>query len=57
MKRLFRKSGDQKLTTGIKTKFSFKDGWSKIKATSEKIIQDPNFDKPLNEVFLNFQIK
>lgn len=51
MKRIFTQSEPKKLFTGIRSTFSFKENKSIVNIFSEKLVENPIFDKPLNIVF------
>ena len=50
MKRVFTQSDPKKLFTGINSTFSFKENKSIINIFSQKLVENPIFDKPLNNV-------
>lgn len=47
MKRIYTQSEPVSLFTGIESKFNFNGSSSRIVITSEKIQENPDFDKPL----------
>ena len=51
MKRVFTQSEPKKLFTGINVTFNFKENKSIINVFSKKLIENPIFNKPLNEAF------
>ena len=50
MKRIYTQSEPKKLFTGIRSTFSFKENKSRVNIFSQKLIENPIFDKPLNNV-------
>lgn len=50
MRKIFTQSEDTSLKTGIFTTFDFHGIWSRVRIVSKKVIEDPNFNKPLKEV-------
>ena len=51
MKRIFTQSEPKKLFSGIRSTFTFNGNKSRINIFSEKLVDNPIFDKPLNKAF------